>query len=57
VSRSRLREFAPPGVQEIMTELVSERRWFWATLMLSSISIVAVVFAFWELVENHFSPT
>jgi PAS domain S-box-containing protein len=54
VSRSRSREFAPPGVQEIMTELVSERRWFWATLMLSSISIVAVVFAFWELVENHF---
>lgn len=37
-----------------MPELVSERRWFWATLMLSSISIVAVVFAFWELVENHF---
>jgi PAS domain S-box-containing protein len=33
---------------------VQERRWFWATLILSSISIVAVVFAFWELVENHF---
>jgi PAS domain S-box-containing protein len=33
---------------------VQERRWFWATLVLSSISIVAVVFAFWELVENHF---
>jgi two-component system, sporulation sensor kinase E len=33
---------------------VRERRWFWATLVLSSISIVAVVFAFWELVENHF---
>ncbi|MFB3916611.1 MAG: nitrogen regulation protein NR(II) [Terriglobales bacterium] len=31
-----------------------ERRWFWATLVLSSISIVAVVFAFWELVENHY---
>ncbi len=33
---------------------IHERRWFWATLVLSSISIVAVVFAFWELVENHF---
>lgn len=31
-----------------------ERRWFWATLILSSISIVALVFAFWELVENHY---
>ena len=30
------------------------RRWFWATLVLSSISIVALVFAFWELVENHY---
>lgn len=38
----------------VMSDVVSERRWFWATLMLSSISIVAVVFAFWELVENHF---
>ncbi len=33
---------------------IHERRWFWATLVLSSTSIVAVVFAFWELVENHF---
>jgi len=31
-----------------------ERGWFWATLILSSISIVALVFAFWELVENRF---
>lgn len=31
-----------------------ERGWFWATLVLSSISIVALVFAFWELVENRF---
>ncbi len=30
------------------------REWFWATLVLSSISIVALVFAFWELVENHY---
>ena len=28
--------------------------WQWATLMLSSVSIVALVFATWELVENHF---
>ena len=31
-----------------------ERRWFWITLMLSSISIVALVFAFWELIENRY---
>ncbi len=31
-----------------------ERQWFWATLALSSLSIVAVVFAAWELVESHF---
>lgn len=30
------------------------RRWFWATLMLSCVSIVAVVFSAWELVENRF---
>lgn len=30
-----------------------KRTWFWATLVLSSISIVAFVFAFWELVENR----
>jgi len=30
------------------------RQWFWATLALSSITIVAVVFALWELVENRF---
>ena len=31
-----------------------ERRWFWATLALSSISIVGLVFAVWELLESHF---
>ncbi|MGH9367213.1 MAG: two-component system sensor histidine kinase NtrB [Thermoanaerobaculia bacterium] len=31
-----------------------EARWFWVTLLLSSISIVAVVFAAWELAEGHF---
>jgi two-component system, sporulation sensor kinase A len=30
------------------------RLWFWATLTLSSITIVAIVFAVWELIENHF---
>lgn len=36
-----------------MTE-AAQRRWFWATLVLSSITMVALVFASWELVENHF---
>jgi two-component system, NtrC family, sensor kinase len=31
-----------------------DQRWFWATLMLSCISIAAVVFAVWELLENRF---
>ena len=31
-----------------------ERRWFWATLILSSVTIVALVFATWELLENRF---
>lgn len=31
-----------------------ERRWFWVTLMLSSVSIAAVVFAVWELLEYRF---
>ncbi len=31
-----------------------ENRWIWATLMLSSVSLVAIVFAAWELVENRF---
>ncbi len=30
------------------------RGWFWATLTLSTVSLVALVFAFWELVENRF---
>jgi PAS domain S-box-containing protein len=28
--------------------------WFWATLTLSSITVISVVFAAWELVENRF---
>ncbi len=31
-----------------------QRGWFWATLALSSISVVAAVFALWELIESHF---
>jgi PAS domain S-box-containing protein len=31
-----------------------ERRWFWTTLALSSITLVAAVFATWELVEYRF---
>ena len=37
-----------------MSDDLPERRWFWATLVLSSISIVGVVFAIWELLESHF---
>ncbi|MGI9103275.1 MAG: two-component system sensor histidine kinase NtrB [Terriglobales bacterium] len=37
-----------------MRDSQQERRWFWATLVLSSVSIIALVFAFWELVENHY---
>ena len=37
-----------------MDDTVQERQWFWATLMLSSITVVAVVFSAWELVENRF---
>lgn len=31
-----------------------ERPWFWATLILSTVSIAAVVFGVWELVESRF---
>ena len=37
-----------------MDNCLQERRWFWTTLVLSSVTIVALVFAFWELVENRF---
>jgi hypothetical protein len=33
---------------------MGEKHWFWATLTLSSITIVGVVFGAWELVENRF---
>ncbi len=37
-----------------MDEAAHERRWVWATLILSSITVAAVVFAAWELFENRF---
>ena len=33
---------------------MGEKQWFWATLTLSSITLVAVVFAAWELVESRY---
>ncbi len=33
---------------------MGQKHWFWATLTLSSITLVSVVFAAWELVENRF---
>jgi len=33
---------------------MGEKQWFWATLTLSSITLVAIVFAAWELVENRY---
>ena len=37
-----------------MDNFLQERRWFWITLILSSITIVSLVFAAWELIENRF---
>lgn len=37
-----------------MDNLPHERRWFWATLILSSTTIICLVFAFWELIENRY---
>ena len=33
---------------------MGEKGWFWGTLALSSITIISVVFAAWELVENRY---
>lgn len=33
---------------------MDEARWFWMTLLLSSVSIAALVFAAWELAESRF---
>lgn len=32
---------------------MAERNWFWATLTLSSVTVLLFVFAGWELMENH----
>ncbi|MBI3665308.1 MAG: PAS domain S-box protein [Acidobacteria bacterium] len=40
-----------------MDDGAEQRKWFWATLMLSSMTVVAVVFAVSELVENRFFRT
>jgi len=37
-----------------VNDRVEEAGWFWVTLLLSSVSIVGVVFAAWELVESRF---
>ncbi len=37
-----------------MGERVPQRNWFWLTLTLSSITVIAVVLALWELIQNHF---
>jgi PAS domain S-box-containing protein len=37
-----------------MPDNFPERRWFWVTLALSSISVVGFVFAVWELLESRF---
>ena len=37
-----------------MDSATRERRWFWVTLVLSSVTIVGFVFAIWELIEAHF---
>jgi PAS domain S-box-containing protein len=48
-------ERRPPRVRmRDMDNAPQERRWFWITLILSSTTIVALVFAFWELIENRF---
>lgn len=42
-----------PGGAKV-EEGLREKRWFWATLILSSVSITAIVFGVWELVESRF---
>ena len=37
-----------------MDAAARERRWFWVTLTLSSVTIVGFVFALWELIEARF---
>ncbi len=37
-----------------MRKLPQQRNWFWLTLTLSSVTVVALVLAVWELIENRF---
>ena len=37
-----------------MGERAPQRNWFWLTLTLSSITVIALVLALWELIQNHF---
>ncbi len=37
-----------------MRRPAQQRNWFWVTLTLSSITVVALVLAIWELIENRF---
>lgn len=37
-----------------MSDMSRERGWFWGTLLLSSMTIVAAVFGLWELFEHRF---
>jgi len=48
-SRVPVRPVSLRSAPKIQTE-----PWFWMTLTLSSITIVAFVFAVWELIENHY---
>ena len=49
ISPASVSEASPREPVETQTE-----PWFWVTLTLSSITIVAVVWATWELIEAHF---
>ncbi len=37
-----------------MSRQAHQRNWFWVTLTLSSITVVAFVLAVWELLQNSF---
>ncbi len=57
LSRPKRRLEGPPpaGAPPVSRpERAREPAWFWSTLVLSSASIVALVFAVWELVENRY---
>lgn len=55
--QARTRAKSPPTIQDDARDAndpIPERRWFWATLILSSITIAGFVFAVWELFELRF---